>query len=413
MAKKNDIGYVYIFTNESFREGWVKIGKTQNINQRLTQLDNTSCPLPFDVYATLKTSRYDDAEDFVHDFISHFNQSLRIRPNREYFKVEPEDALDILYKVKKLMNEPDSEIIVYDEKGKKYAKQLEKKHSKHGIVNDESETVVEQKQAKGSATEQTTWLLSSNIKYFNLKACYKEQGQVFWQVKSNFKTVKEGDRGYIYSSSPDKAIIYSFVVVKASLAYSTIMDAEDKYSKVGKNVEWGNQGGSFAQLKLSEVKNRRKLTLDDLLNNGLNGAPQNAIILSNDKYRNLLAFIELNAVYNDSNIVSKNYLDDSSYCFCELKTLPAYLNYLNSDLTKEVMSQIGMQGNISEIVDIAELEKLKQEVKKVEKLHRYHNTHSCALSQYIKYIRAGLSYEHMKKDAELVRKKIIRNKHKC
>ena len=56
MAKKNEVGYVYIFTNQSFREGWVKIGKTQNINQRLTQLDNTSCPLPFDVYATLKTN---------------------------------------------------------------------------------------------------------------------------------------------------------------------------------------------------------------------------------------------------------------------------------------------------------------------------------------------------------------------
>ena len=130
MANKNDIGYVYIFTNESFREGWVKIGKTHNIKKRLSQLDNTSCPLPFDVYATLKTSRYDDAEEFVHEFISHFNQSLRIRPNREYFKVDPKEALDILYKVKKLMNEPDSEIIIYDVNAKKHAAQLEKKHGK-------------------------------------------------------------------------------------------------------------------------------------------------------------------------------------------------------------------------------------------------------------------------------------------
>lgn len=138
MAKKNKMGYVYIFTNESFREGWVKIGKSQNIEKRLKELDNTSCPLPFDVYATLKTSRYDDAEDFVHDFISHFNQSLRIRPNREYFKVAPEEALSILYKVKKLMNEPDSEIIVYDEKGKKCAKQLEKKYIRHDDTPEET-----------------------------------------------------------------------------------------------------------------------------------------------------------------------------------------------------------------------------------------------------------------------------------
>lgn len=57
MAEKKP-GYVYIFTNESFREGWVKIGKTQDIKKRLNQLDNTSCPMPFDVYATLKTKMY-------------------------------------------------------------------------------------------------------------------------------------------------------------------------------------------------------------------------------------------------------------------------------------------------------------------------------------------------------------------
>jgi hypothetical protein len=114
MAKKKEIGYVYIFTNESFRDGWVKIGKTTDIKERLKQLDNTSCPLPFDVFATLKTRRYDKAEKFVHEFISHFNQSLRIRPNREYFKVDPQEALNILIQVKELMDEPESEIITYN-----------------------------------------------------------------------------------------------------------------------------------------------------------------------------------------------------------------------------------------------------------------------------------------------------------
>lgn len=151
MAKKSEYGYVYIFTNESFREGWVKIGKTNNIKKRLSQLDNTSCPLPFDVYAYLKTARYDEAEVFVHDFISHFNQSLRIRPNREYFKVSPEEALEILIKVKNLMNEANSELVVNDETGQKLAKKLEKKQplnedikegnldSSHRVVRDSKE----------------------------------------------------------------------------------------------------------------------------------------------------------------------------------------------------------------------------------------------------------------------------------
>ena len=107
---------------------------------------------------------------------------------------------------------------------------------------------------------------------------------------------------------------------------------------------------------------------------------------------------------NDENSITE-YKSDNSYCFCQLKTLPVYLNCLNSDLTKGVMSQLGMQVNISKTTDIAELERLKQEVKKVEKIRRFHNTHSCAISLYIKYLNAGFKYEDMKKDAELVKKK--------
>ena len=103
MANNTDLGFVYIFTNKSFRDGWIKIGKTKDVNKRLNDLDNTSCPLPFDVYATLKTSRYEDAEIFVHEYISHFNRDLRIRPNREYFKVSKEEALEVLYQVKRMM----------------------------------------------------------------------------------------------------------------------------------------------------------------------------------------------------------------------------------------------------------------------------------------------------------------------
>lgn len=152
MAKKAP-GYVYILTNPSFREDWVKIGKTQNLKERLKALDNTSCPLPFDVYATLRTARYDEAEEFVHEFISHFNQSLRIRPNREYFKVAPEEALSILYRVKLMMNEPDAEIMVMDEKGKKLFKQLQKKHSKQTDNTEGGATSIPNIKPKHNSTQ--------------------------------------------------------------------------------------------------------------------------------------------------------------------------------------------------------------------------------------------------------------------
>lgn len=54
MAKEP--GYVYILTNPSFREDWIKIGKSSRpVDIRSKELDNTAVPLPFEIYATLKT----------------------------------------------------------------------------------------------------------------------------------------------------------------------------------------------------------------------------------------------------------------------------------------------------------------------------------------------------------------------
>lgn len=49
-------GYVYILTNPSFREDWVKIGKSSRpVDVRSKELDNTAVPLPFEIFATMKT----------------------------------------------------------------------------------------------------------------------------------------------------------------------------------------------------------------------------------------------------------------------------------------------------------------------------------------------------------------------
>ena len=47
MVKTNEPGYVYILTNPSFREDWVKIGKSARpVDIRSKELDNTAVPLP-------------------------------------------------------------------------------------------------------------------------------------------------------------------------------------------------------------------------------------------------------------------------------------------------------------------------------------------------------------------------------
>lgn len=88
-------GYVYILTNPSFREDWVKIGKSSRpVDVRSKELDNTAVPLPFEIYATLKTEKYDIVEKKIHKAIDRLTD-LRIRQNREFFNIKPELALEI------------------------------------------------------------------------------------------------------------------------------------------------------------------------------------------------------------------------------------------------------------------------------------------------------------------------------
>ena len=59
-------GYVYILTNPSFREDWVKIGKSSRpVDVRSKELDNTAVPLPFEIFATMKTTKYNEVEKLV------------------------------------------------------------------------------------------------------------------------------------------------------------------------------------------------------------------------------------------------------------------------------------------------------------------------------------------------------------
>ena len=89
-------GYVYILTNDSFREDWVKIGRSSRpVDVRSKELDNTAVPLPFKIYATIQTTKYTNVERIVHKQIDRLTD-LRIRQNREFFNVEPSQALDIL-----------------------------------------------------------------------------------------------------------------------------------------------------------------------------------------------------------------------------------------------------------------------------------------------------------------------------
>lgn len=50
-------------TNPSFKEDWIKIGKSSRpVDIRSKELDNTAVPLPFEIFATMKTCKYHEVE---------------------------------------------------------------------------------------------------------------------------------------------------------------------------------------------------------------------------------------------------------------------------------------------------------------------------------------------------------------
>lgn len=115
MASEKEQGYVYILTNDSFREDWVKIGMSSRpVNVRSKELDNTAVPLPFKIYATLRTVKYNIVEKQLHAMLDKLTDT-RIRPNREFFNVKPETALDTFKILAATID--DAVIEVYDESG--------------------------------------------------------------------------------------------------------------------------------------------------------------------------------------------------------------------------------------------------------------------------------------------------------
>jgi hypothetical protein len=104
--KVKKAGYVYILTNPSLK-GMVKIGKTSNpVNTRSKQLYNTAIPTEFVEFASLKTSKYAQVEELVHRILTKLTRK-RVNENREFYKIKPQEALEILTDVSRLLSTQD------------------------------------------------------------------------------------------------------------------------------------------------------------------------------------------------------------------------------------------------------------------------------------------------------------------
>jgi hypothetical protein len=82
---------IYILINEAM-PGYVKIGITNNLEQRIRSLDTTGVPLPFECFYACRVKDAAFAERQILDaFMDH-----RVRSSREFFEIAPERAVAIL-----------------------------------------------------------------------------------------------------------------------------------------------------------------------------------------------------------------------------------------------------------------------------------------------------------------------------
>lgn len=89
-------GYVYILTNPAFKEDWVKIGKTAGtVEKRMDELFTTALPMPFELYAWCKTSKFNELEKQAHHILDKLTET-RVADNREFFQLVPSEALSVL-----------------------------------------------------------------------------------------------------------------------------------------------------------------------------------------------------------------------------------------------------------------------------------------------------------------------------
>lgn len=83
---------VYILTNEAM-PGYIKIGRTEtSVSQRMSELDKTSVPLPFQCFYAARVDDFAKVERALHTAFG----DTRVRASREFFQLDPYKAKVVL-----------------------------------------------------------------------------------------------------------------------------------------------------------------------------------------------------------------------------------------------------------------------------------------------------------------------------
>lgn len=135
------------------------------------------------------------------------------------------------------------------------------------------------------------WMVPASPKYFDHRSCFDELGQIYWKQYNNFQV---GDTGYIYMSAPVKCVIFKFEIIACDLPLPSDYHIEKKFYKREGDYEAAKNHNRFYLLKRIGEHHSGVLTLANMKQNGLKGAPMGTLNLSDKSFEQLLAYIEQN-----------------------------------------------------------------------------------------------------------------------
>ena len=141
------------------------------------------------------------------------------------------------------------------------------------------------------AREPKVWMISASGKYFDHRKCFEELGYIYWKQYNNLQV---GDTGYIYFSKPQQQVVFKFEIIACDLPYTSDYDAERKFYMREEDFESAKKHNRFYQIKKIGESTSGKLTLSNMLQNGLKQAPLGALNLSDESFEQLLTYIEKN-----------------------------------------------------------------------------------------------------------------------
>lgn len=118
------------------------------------------------------------------------------------------------------------------------------------------------------------WIIPANPQRYKLADAIRElNGIIDWRQHNKFEI---GDIVYIYCSRPISKIVYKMEVIATDITREYTI-ADQQYWNTPSEFRTSLSNNRFFRISFLAENKSEKLTLEDLLNHGLNGAPQGAL----------------------------------------------------------------------------------------------------------------------------------------